>query len=105
MKIEFGKCPYCEKEVMKMEKSGDSEIPVRLPGYSTFWIALSDGSKMQVAVCEDCRATLTDQMVEDIMVAHREAWTASIQQNYEQNFNYYASLKPIKHALRERDLE
>lgn len=112
MKIEFGKCPYCEKEIMKEEKNNS----VMLKGYSTFWVLLSNSSRMKVAICEDCKKTLNDKKVEELIAAHQEFWTQGIENTLdakieeikkqkEENVNYYTSLTALKFGLRERDLE
>ena len=113
VKIEFGKCPFCEKAILKKDKENN---PVRLEGYSEFWMALSDGSRMKVAICENCKKSLTKANAEAILAAHREFWTKGIEKTIDQkieqlkkdkvqNVNYYSNLKLIKHGLKERDLD
>lgn len=112
-KIEFGKCPYCAKEIMTLDEKNN---PLMLTGYSTFWMMLSDGSRMKVAICEDCKKTLTKKKVDALMIAHQEFWKkgiesqldekiAELNQRKQEQINYYTNLTSLKFGLREKDLE
>lgn len=111
-KIELGKCPFCEKEIMRLENNQ----PVLLDGYSTFWILLSDQTRMKVAICEDCKKKLTKKKVDALMVAHQEFWKQGIadqidgkieelNQRKQDQINYYNNLNSVSFGSRERDLE
>lgn len=112
-KIQFGKCPFCEKEILTVDAKNN---PTRLKGYSEFWIAISDGSKMKVAICDACKAELTEEKASAVLEAHKEYWQAGMEEAYnqkieeikttkEQNINHFNSLELIKYGLKERDLE
>lgn len=112
MNIEFGKCPFCEKEIMKSENNKASV----LEGYDTFWILLSDTSRMKVAICKDCKKSLTDKKVSEVVTAHQEMWAKGItkeidikiselESTKQQQLNYYQNLSSVKFALREKDIE
>jgi len=112
MNIEFGKCPLCGKEIMKSENNKTRV----LEGYDTFWILLSDTSRMKVAICKKCKKTLTEKIVNEIVTAHQEMWTKGITKDInskiseleatkQQQLNYYQNLSSVKFALREKDLE
>ena len=111
--IEFGKCPFCEMEVMSLDRNNN---PQKLDNYSEFWILLSDSSRMKVAICKDCRKTLTQQQVDELMIVHREFWLkgiddsidrmiAELQNRRQEQTNYYENLNCAKYGLTERDLE
>ena len=113
IKIEAGKCPYCQKQVWEMDQHNNHK---RLKDYGEFWIALSDGSRMKVNICKTCRKKLTNKMVSDLMKVHKEFWINGIeetinktivelQQKKTSQINYYSTLDSVKHGLTERDLE
>lgn len=112
-KIEFGKCPLCAQVILEKDKNNN---PVRLEGYSEFWILLSDCSRMKVAICKNCKKSLTKKNASEILAAHREYWEKGIiedmnrkiqelEQKKLQDVNYYNNLTLVKHGLREKDLE
>lgn len=112
-KIQFGKCPFCEKEILKVDAKNN---PIRQKGYSEFWVALSDGSRMKVAICEECKKKLTEKEAEKVLEAHRVFWAKGIESSIDnkiseleekkqQDINYYNSLTLVKYGLKERDLE
>lgn len=112
LQLKFGKCPLCNETVMKIEK----KEPLKLDNYDVFWMKLSDGSRMKVAICKDCKKSLTKKKVEDILSAHRVFWAEGIEKTMdakikeleaqkEQNINYYNNLNLVKHGLKEDDME
>lgn len=114
--IEFGKCPFCRKEILTTQKIGNVTEPKILKGYSTFWVRLSDATKMKVAICEDCKEKLDEKKASDVVVAHRDYWKLGIEAAHEkkikqleeekkQQLNYYSNLSLVKLGLREKDLE
>lgn len=98
---------------MKLDPKNNSQT---LPGYDTFWILLSDTSKMKVAICQDCKKSLDTKKSEAVITAHQEFWKkgieksidakiAELQKTKEEQINYYNNLTSVKFSLRERDLE
>lgn len=112
VKIEFGKCPICAKTILE-QKNNQS---VKLEGYSDFWIAFGTGERMKVAVCQDCKKTLTKKQAEGILQAHKVLWEEGIEKEIDgkieelqkaktQNLNYYQNISLASFGLKERDLE
>lgn len=112
-KIEFGKCPFCKKEILKKDKDDN---PVKLEGYSEFWVLLSNKTRMKVAICDSCKKELKKKDAEAVVSVHCELWADGIKESYDRQIeqlkkdqkreiNNYSNLKLVKHGLRERDLE
>lgn len=102
LQLKPGFCPFSGKEIWKNENGR----MVRLEGYSDYWIALSDGSKMKIGIHNSVK--MTNKKVTQFMDTQKQYWIEGILKELEikkeQNTNYYNSLNPIGHAKKERDL-
>jgi len=110
-KIEFGKCPICDKKIMEQKENQ----AIKLKDYSDFWIAFSTGEKMKTAICQSCKKTLTKKQAESILEAHKTFWQKGIQnllnekiselqKQKDQHLNYYKNLSLASWSLKEKDL-
>ena len=111
-KIEFGKCPFCAKQIM-LEQNNQA---VKLDGYDEFWLSFSTGERMKVAICSDCNKTLTKSQAEQILDAHKEYWVKGIEEQTAkqiadltekkvESVNYYNNLSLASYGLKEKDLK
>lgn len=111
--IELGKCPWCHVTILTVPKPNQ---PVRSEKYREFWVELSDGSRMKVAVCADCRELLDKTMVEALMAKHREFWVKGIKKAYQEQLrkmrknqaeqeDHFNNMKALRFAKTEKALE
>ncbi|MHC1728058.1 MAG: hypothetical protein AB9866_18990 [Syntrophobacteraceae bacterium] len=84
--------------------------------YREFWLLLSDLSRMKVAVCKDCRDTMTEKDAMAVLEAHKPLWNkgleeaherklAELNQQKEDQLNHFNDLSARRFGLNERDLE
>ena len=71
-KLKKGGCAYCDVPIRNLQEG------CRLPNYREIWLLISNGSKMRVAVCEECKKKLNKKMSKKIMAKHRNFWKNSI---------------------------
>lgn len=111
--IKFGLCPFCHATIMRQDQQ---RRPLREATYREFWVLLSDGSKMKVAICADCREVLDETMIEALMVEHRTFWKKGIIKAFNEQLRttkrrkaeqvaYYNQISSVRFGVRERDLD
>lgn len=75
----FGHCVKCHK-CMLIEQAIDSKVQKRFTqDYSELELFLSDGSKMRVAICVDCRQSLRDENLPEIMETVYRGWEKELE--------------------------
>ena len=74
----FGHCTICHKNML-IEQVIDGKVEKRFtPEYVENEYLLSDGSKMRVAMCRDCKSNLTFDKQEQIMNCVIKGWEVGI---------------------------
>lgn len=75
---EFGHCIICHKNML-IEQVIDGKAQKRFtPDYTESQFLLSDNSKMRVAICTDCKSTLTQEQENDIMASVIAGWQLQV---------------------------
>ena len=72
VKCEYGVCLCCETEILSACKECGSKRPNGK--YTEVLMKLSDGSRMPIAVCMDCKESVWNEDKELIMQAVRDGW-------------------------------
>ena len=70
----FGHCTKCHKNMFITEIIGGEPVERFTGQYAEQEYVLSDGTKMRVAICKECKADLTDDDSEYIMECVIRGW-------------------------------
>ena len=74
----YGHCCLCHKNML-IEQVIDGKVQKRFtPDYIENQYLLSDGSKMRVAMCVDCKVNLTDKQSNEIMQCVIKGWQVQV---------------------------
>lgn len=73
MKCEYGLCLNCEKDLLRTCSSCGSKQ--KSNDYTEVLLNLTNGSKMPIAVCLDCKDTVFQGDKKQIMDAVRKGWS------------------------------
>ena len=101
----FGHCIKCHRNLI-VEQIIDQKPTKRfLPDYSEKEYVLDDGSRMRVAVCKQCKETLTDKDTPYIMKTVIAGWKKELEtlhhwteEKKEKYMDKYGKLKIVKES-------
>ena len=110
--IELGKCPFCHASIFEVKNN----VVHRNGIYRESWLLLSDGSRMKVGICTECRDIMDEEMVDELMVVHRAFWQKGLERAYKDKKDqlkkqeaeqkaYYKNISATRFGRREKDLE
>ena len=96
----YGHCCVCHKDML-IEQVIDGKVQKRFtPNYAETEYLLSDGSRMRVAVCEQCKARLSEKDDVKIMECVKKGWIVELD-----NLKHWTEERKAKHLNRYLKLE
>ena len=75
---QFGHCVVCHKNMVVKKVVSGKVIDFFLPEYSETEYLLNDGSKMRVAICNDCKVNLNPEHNDKVMDCVKKGWQVEV---------------------------